>query len=437
MLQMRAIRDLFRGRVGENPRDARAGRRTFLQEWYQTLGITADEQCRPTYLTEGNGHYHFGEHRCRPEEVSIRDLAEAIHGHDFVNEYYHPNSQVDFGARALQEAAIDPTAFLNISTFNLAVAGLIDAQILERFNQPTYIGRNLVKIVPTRKNGDKIIGVARQNPQSAATKGRLPGEPHAEVGFGDAYQTTPETIEQGLKASLTKEVVFYDLTGQPLEEASAVGDELSYGQEKVIADEVMGTTNTYNRNGTAFNTYQTASPWVNDQSNEFLDYQDLDDARQLFVGMTDPESGKEIQINATTLLVMPAKAVLVKSQLAGMQIMLGSQQTAGNFPGVYTIAPNPVSQMGPAFNVVELTAIWYNRATAADGLGLSAANAKKYWWLLDPSAFEWRENWPLTPWQANTDELTMKDRGLIAVYGANYRGAVYTREPRKVVRNKN
>ena len=434
MIRTKSIRDLFRARLQEN-RSPQAGRRAFLKDWYEMLGLAQGERSQPEYLTEGDGRYHFGEGRASPSEVSIRSLAEAIHGHEFVEDFYHPNSGYDF-REPLQEAAIDPTAMLNISTFNLAVAGLVDAQILERYNQPQYIGRNLVKIVPTRKNGDKLIGVARQGSQTAAAKGRLPGESHAEVGYGEAYQTTPETVEQALKAMLTKEVVFYDLTGQVTEEAAAVGDELAYGQEKAIADEVQGTTNTYNRNGTSYNTYQTASPWINDQSNEFLDYQDLDDARQLLIGMTDPESGKEIQINANILLVMPAKAVLVRTMLAGMQTLMGSQPSSG-FPNVFTHGPTPVSQMGGSYSVVEASAIWYNRATAADGLNLSAANAKKYWWLLDPSAFAWMENWPLTPWQASADELTMKDRGLIAVYGANYRGVAYTREPRKVIRNKN
>lgn len=432
MIATSNIRKLFQSRISEarSPKSGE-GHRAFLREWYETLGLIPDSRMRPTYITEGVGRYTFGEGRASPSEVSLRGLADAIMGHDFVEEYYHPSGGMDFGNRHIMEAAIDPTAFLNISTFNMSVAGLVNAAILERFNQPEYIGRNLVKIVPTKKNGDKLIGVARMDATTSNTRGRPPGGPHSEIGFSEAYQTTPETVEQALKCKVTREAVFFDLTGQVLDEANMVGDELGYAQDKDIADTVIGVTNSYNRNGTSYNTYQTSSPWVNDQSNELLDYRDVDESRQLFVGMTDPESGKEIVVNANTIAVMPAKLLEARHVL---NVTYFEERT--NSGARVSAGGNPLQ--GLALNVIELSAIWYNRATAADGLNLSAANAKKYWFHGDfQGAFEWRENWPLTPWQASADELTMKDHGLVAVYGANHRGKAYVREPRKVVRNKN
>jgi len=448
MISRRKLRQLFEARTSEamtNGTDLagyRQGCVQFVREFHETLGVALDESCRPTVPVNERGLPYKTEGSARASEVSIRALAEAIHGRDFVEEYYHPSGGFDFGDRHLLEAAIDPTAFLNISAFNLSVAGLVNAQIMERFNAPEYIGRNLVSVKPTNQNGHKRIAPARISPVSKAAKGRLPGETHGEVGFGEMYQSTPETIEQALKVPVTREAVYFDLTAQVNETAGEVGDELAYGQEKDIADTVLGVTglaSRYNFNGTTYETYQATSPWANDLSNAFVDVTSVDTARQQFVGMTDPATGREIQVNALDLLCMPAKELVMRNQLFGPNVQIGTQQSAGNFPTYYTMSANQINAVGRGtYRLIPLTAIWYNRALAADGLALSAANAQKYWYSGDfARAFEWQENWPLTPWNASADELTMKDRGLVAVFGANYRGTMFVKEARYTQRNKN
>src|SRR5262249_3659944 len=156
-------------------------------------------------------------------------------------------------------------------TFNLTISGLVNAEIMTRFTAPEYIGRKLLTTKQTKMNGQKLIGIVPIRPQTAAAKAREPGEMHAEVGLGSAYQTTPTTTEAALKCKVTREAVFFDLTGDVLEAAGGVGDELGYGQEKLIADCVMGTTASYNRNGTSYNTYQLTTPYINDNSNPFSD----------------------------------------------------------------------------------------------------------------------------------------------------------------------
>ena len=444
-IKFQALRQMFQGHLQEaqnHNRSLAQGRLAALREFHDLLGLETDPRTgSPMVPLDERGMPESKPGRARASEFSLRHLAEAICGHDFVEEYYHPSGGFDFGlSRHLQESAIDPSAFVNINTFNLTTAGLINAEIMERFNQPKFIGRNLVTIKPTKMNGQKLVSVSRMPAVASAAKGRLPGESHTEVQFGEAYQTTPETVERALKCSVTREAVFFDYTSQVLDEAGMVGEELAYGQEKDIADVVMGTTNSYNRNGTSYNTYQTASPWINDHANPFSDELDVDDARQLFVGMTDPETGKEIVVEGRDLLVMPARELKVREQLFGSNVQIGTQNTStGDFPSRWKIsAPQIAAVSGGPYNVIGLSSIWYNRATASDGLNLSASNAKQYWWIGDfQKAFWWMENWGFQPWQANADELQMKDRGLIAVYGCNYRGVGYVREPRYVVRNTN
>ncbi|HKB38909.1 MAG TPA: hypothetical protein VKD72_20875, partial [Gemmataceae bacterium] len=327
---------------------------------------------------------------------------------------------------------------------NLATAGLIFAEVMARFNHPEYIGRNLVRVVPTKRNGDKLISVSRFPTASAAALGRQPGEAHTELGFGEAYQTTPETVERAAKCVVTRESVYFDVTDQVLDQAGEVGDQPAYRMEIDIADHVLGVTNSYNRNGTAFNTYQTATPYINDQANPFTDENDIDEARQLFVGMTDPETGREIRVDARTILCTPGRELKFREQIYGSNVQIGTQLNT-NFPSRWRTSPGELSNVGSPgdtgpYTLIPMSSIWYNRITAADGLAQSAANAKEWWWMGEfggpNSAFEWRSNWDLQPWSAQSDELTLKDRGLIAVYGASYRGTVFSREPRRVVRNK-
>ncbi len=438
---LRACESDERNRDAQGRQDIRRSREQFLGLLHETMGVRYNGGGRSAFASHPvTGQPYKPANTMRSGELGLRTLAEAIMGHEFVEEYYHPSSGFPGGMKHLQEAAIDPTAFINISTFNSAVSGLLNAEIIAAFENPLYIGRTLIKTVPTSMNGHKKIGVNRISPQTSAAKGRKPGEKHAEVGYGDQYKLTPETVEQALKTKVTKEAVFFDLTGEVTTRATEVGDELAYGQEKDIADMVLGVTSlpsTYNFNGTSYETYQTASPWINDSVNPFSDIRDVDEARQLFVNMTDPITGREININSYNILVMPAKELLFRQQLFSVNIEIGTQLNS-SFPSQWGTNSNQLNTVGRGtYQLTPLTAIWYNRATAASGLGLSAPNAQGLWILGDfQKAFEWQENWPLTTWQASADELVMKDEGLVMVHGANYRGSGFVNEPRYVNRNK-
>lgn len=440
-MRSRAIRDMFQAHIREaqdNNRDYRAGCMAFLRSWNEQLGLNPDAQGgQDTYLTEDFRPVWGIDGRMKPSEVTISALAEAIIGRDTLQDLYGANS--GFEVASLREAAIDPTAFLNINLFNLATAGLVNARIMEAFVSPQYIGKDLVTTVPTNMNGHKIIGVTGIAPQTAAAKARAPGASHASVGLGEAWQTTPETTEQALKVEITKEAVFFEqATGEIMQKANMIGDELAYGQEKDIARIVTGVTNNYNRNGTSYDTYQASTPWINTHTNEFSDETDVDDARALLLGMTDPDTGREIDITVSTILCSPYRELTFREQLFGTQVSLQTQ-ISSSVAGRMKLTSSQINQVAKGtLNLLPLTQIWHNIlvASSPDGLGLTATQAKGYWWWGDfKKAFEWHENWPLTPWQAAATELTMKDRGLIAVHGANYRGVAYSREPRYAIRN--
>ncbi len=466
MIRTQQLRKLREARIRESMTHGtdldgyRRGALKFVGELHESLGVAVDGRGKGYIPTDDRGMPLRPTAAARPEEISLRGLAEAIHGHEFVEEFYHPSggNGFNFSSRNLMEAAIDPTAFVDISTFNLGVAGLINAKIMERFNAPDYIGRSLVEIVPTNQNGHKRIAVAKITPPGKASRGRQPGEQHMEIGYGEMYQSTPITVEQAEKVLVTKEAVYFDLTGQVLDGGKEIGDDLMYGMERDIAGTILGVTSLasrYNFNGTTYETFQASSPWINSQSNPLVvgsfDETNIDKSRQLFVGMTDPVTSREIKVIGKTVLVPPASELLMRFALYGAAIQLGSQNTSGAFPGAWTTHANELAKLGKGmghegqYNVIPMTSIWYNLLTASatatngyPGLALSAVNANKRWYHGDfEKAFEWQENWALTPWQASADEYIMKDRGLIAAYGANYRGSMFVKEPRYIVVNTN
>lgn len=463
MYAYRSLKRMFDGHLREaqnNNRSFAEGRLAALREFHDQIGLETDADGTPMIPLGEDGLPEVRRGRAKFKEFSLRTLAEAIMGHENVEQLYGP-SGIYGSSRPwrLTEAAVDPTAFININMYNQAVAGLINAEIMERFNNPEFIVRNLFEVKPTKMNGQKLIAVGRMTAPDFNTKRRQPGEQHPEIGLRDAYQITPETWEQALKCKLTRESVFFDMTGQVEEEAGQVGHILGYQMEQDGADTVLGVTTSgsmaasaqYNRNGTSYNTYLTSGFFVNDQASNGIaisgfDATNIDTARQLFVGMRDPESNLEIQVMGKDILVFTAHEMLMRQVVYQSAMQLGTQLNS-NYPAAWTMGGNYLDKSaepwkGP-YNVMTLSPIWFNRMTAANGLNLAASTAQQYWWIGDfttstgagPRPFYWMENWPFTPWSAPADEYVMKDQGLIAVFGASYRGTPYVREPRKVVRN--
>src|SRR5262245_18599653 len=297
MYSYRTLCNIFDGRLKEsyqNDPSTRAyahARVAALREIFDDMGLASSEYGDPLFPIDDRGLPNLPlEGTARPDEFKLRDIGEAIFGHDGFRELYDPGSSgFNFGmSRYLQEATVGPEVMVDINTYNQAIAGLVNAEIMRRFQEPEFIGRNLVSINPTKMNGQAFIGIVGVRPTSVLAKGRKPGEQHAMVGLGSAKQISPETVEQALKCVVTREAVFFDLTGDVLEAAAGVGEELAYGMEIEIANEILGVSNSYNRNGTSYNTYQTAAPYINDHVNPFADEIDVDDARQLFVAMRDP-----------------------------------------------------------------------------------------------------------------------------------------------------
>src|SRR5207253_2129722 len=117
-------------------------------------------------------------------------------------------------------------------------------------------------------------------------------------------------------------------------------------------------------------------------SNQFQDITSVDKARQLFVQMTDPVTGREIEVNSFDILCFPFQELKFRNQLFGANVQIGTQQTAGNFPTFYTHTANNINTVGRGtYRLIPLTAIWRNELINTGGIASTLAD--QYWWQVD------------------------------------------------------
>src|SRR5436305_9162009 len=189
------------------------------------------------------------EKHLRPEDFSLRDLAEQFCGRTWV-------AALDprHGGAPLLEAegdGVDVTAFRNIT------GQVIYAKILEGYQHEAFVASRLVETIPTRFDGEKIPGVATLGDVAKAVG---PGMPYPTYGFGEDYIETPSTTKHGLIVPVTREAVFFDRTNLVLARAAEVGEAPGLSKEKRLRHTLLGATNAVKCKRTSYNTYQAPTP---------------------------------------------------------------------------------------------------------------------------------------------------------------------------------
>lgn len=348
----------------------------------------------------------------RPEDFSLRDLAEALvpDGGEWVRSL-DPRSSA--GSAVLEAGeAVDTTAFLNIA------GQVVYSKIMQSYRQEAFVVSNLVETIPTKMDGERIPGVTPIQGDAAEVK---PGMPYPSLGFGEDYIETPSTTKHGFIVPVTKEAIFFDRTYLVLSRAAEVGELLGLNKEKRLLDVVTGVTNNYKWKGTSHNTYQTATPWINVKAgNELVDWTSVDAAEQLFAEMLDPHTGEPVLIRANTVLVMPAYRHAALRIFYAPEVRTDSGDTA-------TIAANPLGN----YRVYD-SRLAYRRIVAS---GVAADNAKKWWFMGNfKKAFAYMENWPITVSQSPVGSEADFNADIVVRFKASERGAAAVLNPRYVVK---
>lgn len=350
-----------------------------------------------------------------PEDFSIRELAEATAGPQWVRQLDPRNG----GGVQLLEAGdgVDVTAFSNIA------GQVVYSKILEAYSQEAFVVSKLVDTIPTRLDGEKIPGIGRLKDETAEVH---PGMPYPSVGLGEDYVETPSTTKRGFIVPVTREAIFFDRTHLVLGRAAEVGEVLGLNKEKRLLDLVLGLTNNYKWKGTAYDTYYVDGdngPWVNVITDELVDWTDVDAAEQLFADILDPHTGEPVLVQANTVLVMPAYRHAATRVFKAAEITYASGDGA-----TATTVANPLGN----YRVVE-SRLAYRRLVAS---GQDAADAKKWWFLGDfRKAFAYMENWPITVTQSPPNSEADFNQDIVVRFKASERGAAAVINPRLVVKS--
>lgn len=438
MIRQNDVRDLLESHCGGD-------RRQFVRTMLESMGLR-DEYGNIYRDAAGNQTLRnprvngAEQPRIQPREMSLESLGRGILGHDLFESYFTPGSTrlaADMPAimaeRHLLEAgegAVQASAFANINAFTAVVVGLLEVSVLVGWENPAFIGDKLMPDEPTKMfDGRKVIGGTRIGDQAEE---RQPGMPTKRVQIGERWVTQPRTVENALASEVTQEAVFLDLTGDVTRNATDVGTWLRYRKELRQIDAFIGVTNTFSYKGTSYNTYQTASTWDNDFSNELFHYTQVQLALIKFRDMKDPDTGTRVLIQPNMMLVQREKLLEAQAILTASNVQYRDASTSASYIREY---PNPIAGK---FQLIESPLV-YERITAADGLNIAAANAAKYWWLFESGSntIVYAQNWPLRVQQAAPGQVDMIDRGIVLYVKADERGIPMWKEPRRVVRSKN
>lgn len=354
------------------------------------------------------------------EDFSIRDIAEATVGSDESEgrawvESLDPRSGID----AMESgSAVSTTAFSNLTH------ALLSAKIMESYNAEEFIFSRLFETVQTRFSGERIAGATLVGDQATSVNEL---QPYPNVGFGEDYIDTPQTVKDGLIVPVSKEAVFFDRTGLVLSHAAKAGEYLGIKKEKECIDLFIGATNNYRWRGTAYNTYQASAPWINllsGSSNALNDWSNVDAAEALFDNMLDPNTGEPILISGVQIIATRALKHTINRILTATEVRHNTQTAA-----VQTLSANPLQNAG---YTGETSRLLHRRLIAS---GITAAQAAATWFLGDVSkAFAYMENWPITVVQAPTNSEAEFRQDVVAQFKASERGVAAVMDPRYIVR---
>jgi hypothetical protein len=359
--------------------------------------------------------------KIKADKVSLRQIGNAIIGRDVMDTVGEASQEESVGQ--LMRDAADP---VNLQMFSNITGALVYQGVIEQYNSPDFIGDQLVTAESSKEDVTREVGLAPIDDNALVVQeaGEFPS-----VKFGEDYIDVPASQKRGLKIAITREMIFFDKTGQVTTMAQGIGKRLGIDKEKRILRIFLGITNNFVRKGVARNTYVSAAdPRINQLSNPMVDWTDFDDAMAIFTAMTDDRSvGEPIMADPDTIVTSPFKKWTVDRILHATDL-----RTTTN-TNTRTDGPNPLA--GKKYNT--LSSPWLDWLLVQEG-GVSASNAKQYWHFGEPKkAFVYRTLFPLAVRTAGPNDIDDFERDIVMKFRADERGVAYVRSPWHMLQNTN
>lgn len=350
--------------------------------------------------------------KLKARDFSVRALAEGFMGSEWVRML----SSQKGGFVSLQEAttAVSTAAFASIT------GQIVYNKILEDYNRPEFLHTDLVETIPTTfLDGERMAGIGHIGDKIETVN---EGDPYPSAGINEEYIDTPATVRRGLIVPVTKDIIVADRTGLLLERAGNVGYWMGVNKEKRCLDEVFGITNTYKRNGTSTNTYLTSGAYINSHSNTLVDWTDIENAELLLDAITDPNTGEPILHRPNTVIVPSALKKTAQRILNATEI--GAVDNTNSATTVRMFSPNPSPFYGGSYKI--LSSPYVKARTTSSST----------WFLGDPKrSFGYTEVWKAEVATAGNNSELAFTSDIVMRYKVSERGAVFTKNPRFMVRN--
>lgn len=337
-------------------------------------------------------------------DFSIRKLFEACvdDGYELVQNHFDPSGG---GGVRLLEA----TGAVNTAMFAATQGQYLYNAILRAYQMPELIGDMLVTVINSKESGEKIPGVSEIGDEVEVVG---EGKPYPTAAVAENWIQTPETIKRGLMINLTKEVIFFDKTGQILQRAANIGRTIAINREKRILDVALGISTVYSRNGAAVEaTYGSDNTTA---SNPLVDWTSVDTADTKFSEITDPDTGEPIVVTANVMVVPIAKHNLARRII---NATMTGQTTSSRETRV---SSNSLNQ-----NYSVLSNAYVKQRTSSDST----------WFYGNPKeAFVYMQNWPLTVEQEGENGHLAFSNDIVARFKASERGAAGVLERRYMLK---
>ncbi len=347
------------------------------------------------------------------QEFSVRECAEEFLGRDTVRAL-HAGESLSILTEAAGDA-VDSTAFSNITS------NLIRNRILADYQQEAFFCSGLMNTRPTRQREGTVPGVGNLDGHDGEIVEE--GMPYQSAGYGERFTGRPRVEKRGKIVPVTRETIIFDETGVVLDRARKVGQNVGTEKEERCLRVVLGVTNTFTENGTAFNTYGSAlfTPDNDNGSNELVDWTDIENSDLLFSRRIDPDTTKPILIGVRNTLVMPAKAKTALSIINATEI----RQTSGT---IQTLSSNPVlGTPSPQSSALM-------RQIALELTGIT--NTDDIWIHGDiRQAFGYDEAWAITVVQEPMNSQASFEKDIVFRVKASEMGVAFILDPRYVNRN--
>jgi hypothetical protein len=405
-----------------------AGPDQYRQSWREQLGLYVKEDpnthCKRPAFDASKGSIN-------PRNVSLLELDMAFGEHVG---YMGSAGRYSFTEWRLQEGAVLPSTFAHISGFDQTIAGLLDALMLEAYQRPQFVGKEMIGTEEWRVNGGKQIRAANDGQLSDEIQ---VGTELPYVGMKENWITLPVNERRGNQIAIDQLDYVYDRTGLIQERATNAGEAVAWMVERRIARVVLGIVNPFYMNDTACNTYKAsaaAAPhaFINWADNTLVDWNNLNTSYVAMQSNTDPNTGFTISVPTPKLYCSPHKYLHTRSIIFPTQVREYSASIGA--ASTQTLYENPLGVLGVG-TVEALPMQWYNilvEAAATGGGAYTAANAQKMYLLGDPSrAFKWKQ---VLPFASRQLPLTGTDmaKGIAQRFMCEEVGVPVVREPRYI-----